>query len=293
MSVRQALKVDRPLVALVVVTIVLAVFGISLRMAYTSMKQPKAELAELVASALAHQISEIQTGVSEVQKNVHSLANNINKTAPELPSIWRGGHPCPHEKPPPPPLREWAVRDDKYLVAGCQIGGFSNRLEALLSGVRLAIALQRRLVIAPWKEVEESGVPLGADFDPLEVLDFELAGECAGPGRMVSWEEFRQVQKGLSMLGLCVYYPGGEGRCEEGERIGEATLGVPFRQLNVSGYDVRDIPAEMDYEEDVLWVSFFTPGETRASNFILFLLPCHGEGDRITVLAYDIKLQRR
>lgn len=286
MSVRQALKVDRPLVALVVVTIVIAVFGISLRMAYTSMKQPKAELAELVASALSHQISEIQTGVSELQNSVRSLASNVSKTAPELPSIWRGGHPCPHVKPPPPPLREWAVRDDKYLVAGCQIGGFSNRLEALLSGVRLAIALQRRLVIAPWKEVEESGVPLGADFDPLEVLDFELAGECAGPGRMVSWEEFRQVQKGLSVLGLCVYYPGGEGRCEEGERIGKATLGVPFRQLNVSGYDVRDIPAEMDYEEDVLWVSFFTPGETRASDRLVFFRSSGHDGVGICHWSY-------
>jgi hypothetical protein len=248
----------------------IALFSILIQLGHSSLRQSQVEIADLAASILSSQ-AQLQEQVSDLQSRVGALGFTLNKTSvtldkhsqtleklhpEELPSIWGEGVTCQHEKAPPPPLKRWVVQEDKYLVAGCQIGGFSNRLEALLAGVRLANALQRKLVVALWKELEESGTPLGRDFDPLEVLDLKLAIECAGPGRIVPWEEFVRVKSGLTVLGLCVYFPGGEGRCEDGKRIGEDTFGAPFgKVLNLSGFDVKDIPAEMNYAEDVLWVS--------------------------------------
>jgi hypothetical protein len=48
------------------------------------------------------------------------------------------------------------------------------------------------------------------------------------------------------------------------QKWGGDTLGLPHRTLNMLGYDFNHLPVEMDYEKDALWVSFFTPGETRA-----------------------------
>ncbi|GAQ87069.1 O-fucosyltransferase family protein [Klebsormidium nitens] len=203
----------------------------------------------------------LRSSMGVLQSQLQALASLVGKGAPirqpgdQEDSIWREGAPCEHEKHYPPAGREWKVTESKYLVAGCFVGGFSNRMETLLASVKVAVALQRTLVVAPFLSLEESALGVTGDFDPLSVLDLELAQACVGEGRVISWEQFTKVNQGLSVLGLCIYFPGGEGRCEPGHQVGRDTLGVTFETEAINGFEVTHIPTQLNFDADVLWAA--------------------------------------
>jgi hypothetical protein len=217
------------------------------------------EIKQLCESvdAIQNQLQRVEKTVTESVKVLGGAVGN-NRGGMED-SIWREGAPCEHSKDNPPWGKDWHLKKNKYLVAGCFIGGFSNRMETLLASVKLANALQRTLVVAPFKQLEEGAAGPTGDFDPLSVLDLELAQRCVGEGRIMSWEQFGAVKEGLSVFGVCIYFPKGDGRCEPGHRVGRETLGVSFETVDINGYEVKDIVSEMDFPEDVLWVSPYLP----------------------------------
>ncbi|GAQ87068.1 O-fucosyltransferase family protein [Klebsormidium nitens] len=210
-----------------------------------------------VTEDLAHLRTSMAVIHAELQsiKNVLRISSGGPQREVRWDSIWRGGSPCGTPRKDPPEGREWHVAPSKYLVAGCFIGGFSNRMETLLATSKLANALRRTLVIAPFKALEEGALGITGDFDPLGVLDLELAQACVGEGRVMSWDQFTTFNQGLSTFGLCIHFPGGEERCERGHKVGRDTLGVPFETKDINGYEVKDLAVELKFPADVLWVA--------------------------------------
>lgn len=151
----------------------------------------------------------------------------------------------------------WEAAENKYLIAGCHIGGFSNRLVCLFRSMNLAVALKRTLVIAPWKQLEESsgGDNAVVNLDPADVLDLRLANYCTGEAQILSWAEFQQLNQGLTVQGLCVYHEPEKHRCVGGMQLGKDMLQADFGAVDVLGADVSDVQAAFNFSADILWVS--------------------------------------
>jgi hypothetical protein len=215
-------------------------------------------------------IEDPRESVASLQKEMQALTQELKERGAEPAHLnsgnaslisWAEGAECQQRKLG---LLEghivWEAEPNKYLIAGCHVGGFSNRLECLLQSLNLANGLKRTLVIAPWLSLEESagGDNTMVDLDPAEVLDLNLANFCAGDERILSWAEFQAVNRdGLSVQGLCIYCPEEKQRCLQGMRLGAQLLEQDFASLDVMGYDVKDIQTEFSYAANILWVSAF------------------------------------
>ncbi|GAQ87070.1 O-fucosyltransferase family protein, partial [Klebsormidium nitens] len=171
---------------------------------------------------------------------------------------WEEGAPCQQRKLG---MLEgnvpWEAAENKYLIAGCHIGGFSNRMVCLQKSMNLAVALKRTLVIAPWTQLEESsgGDNVQVDLDPADVLDLRLANYCTGEAQSLSWADFQQVNQGLTVQGLCVYHIDEKQRCVGGMQLGKDMLHAEFGAIDVLGSDVTDVQTALNFSADVLWVS--------------------------------------
>lgn len=109
------------------------------------------------------------------------------------------------------PLVKWTPRKEKFMLAACYDGGYSNRMLCITFLVQIAAMLGRRMVLLPWPGMilPHQGGDEWITFDLASVIDVDFMASCAATGdAALTWDAFRKEHKGpVAAAGLCFEAP--------------------------------------------------------------------------------------